>query len=134
MKALQHLALNCANLKKQEQFYSRHFGFRRARVFNANTPDEFVLLRLGPMCLELFQAPAEHTSLVAKAQPVGFQHFAFAVSDLEATLAALHADGLPTDNIIDCGAIVPGMRICFFHDPEGNRIELVQGYKDEFTE
>jgi hypothetical protein len=51
MKALQHLALNCANMKKQEQFYSRHFGFRRARVFNANTPDEFVLLRLGSMCL-----------------------------------------------------------------------------------
>jgi len=134
MKALQHLALNCANMKKQEQFYSRHFGFRRARVFNAHTPDEFVLLRLGSMCLELFQAPAEHTSLVAKAQPVGFKHFAFAVSDLEATLAALQADGLPTDNIIDCGAIVPGMRVCFLHDPEGNRIELVQGYKDEFTE
>jgi len=34
-------------------------------------------------------------------------------------------------DIADCSHIVPGMSVCFFNDPDGNRIELVQGYADE---
>jgi hypothetical protein len=27
--------------------------------------------------------------------------------------------------------VVPGLRIVFFRDPEGNIIELMEGYRDE---
>jgi len=30
MGAVQHAALNCRNMKAQEQFYTKHFGFRRS--------------------------------------------------------------------------------------------------------
>jgi len=131
VKIIQHIALNCRDHKAQEQFYTRHFNFRRSRVFNAGQPDEFVMLRLGDTCLELFTARPEHRNQAAGPQPVGFSHLAFEVPDLDAAVAKLRADNIKTEEIIDCSWVTPGLRICFFHDPDGNRIELMQGYKDE---
>jgi glyoxylase I family protein len=99
-------------------------------VFKAGTPDEFVMLRLGSVCLELFQAKTPDAR--GGMQPVGFKHLAFEVPDLDAIVTALEADGIETEKIIDCAWVTPGMRVCFFHDPDGNRIELVQGYVDQF--
>ena len=132
MNAVQHIAFNCGDIKVQEQFYVKHFGFRRCRVFNADTPNEFVMLRLGPVCLELFPAQGDTSSLPVGEQSVGFIHLAFEVPDLDAAVAGLQADGIHTDKIIDCSATVEGLHICFFNDPDGNRVELMQGYKDEF--
>jgi glyoxylase I family protein len=130
--AVQHIAFNCRDLQSQERFYTRHFGFHRARVFNAGTPREFVMLRLGSTCLELFQAAAEVRGGTASEAGVGFKHLAFEVPDLDAALAALRADGIKTDKVIDCSSVVPGMRVCFFNDPDGNRVEIMQGYRDQF--
>ena len=132
MAVVQHIGFNCRNLKKQEAFYTRHFGFRRARVFNAGTPDEFLMLRLGSVCLELFQAPAGARNAAGGEQPAGFKHLAFEVPDLDAAIAALKSDGIEVGNIADCSSIVPGMRVCFFKDPDGNWLELMQGYADQF--
>ena len=134
MPTTQHIAFNCVDLKAQERFFTKHFGFRRARVFNEGTPKEFVMLRLGDTCIELFSAKDESRSERGGEQPVGFTHLAFEVDDLDAAVAALHADGIATDEPIDCSAIVEGMRVCFFNDPDGNRIELMEGYQDQFPE
>ena len=130
MTAVQHIAFNCRNLKISEQFYTKHFGFRRSRVFNPDTPGEFVMLRLGSTCIELFQA-SEHKAKACQ-QPVGFQHLALEVSNLEKVIKQLKVDGIKTEEIIDCSSIVKGMKICFFNDPDGNRLELMQGYQDQF--
>ena len=132
MNAIQHIALHCRDLKAQEQFYTKHFGFRRARVFNPGTPGEFLMLRLGSTCIELFSAPENVRNQLAKPQPIGFAHLAFAVDDLDAAVARLQADGIVTEPIIDCSSIMQGARVCFFQDPDGNRLELMQGYQDEF--
>lgn len=131
MPSITHIAFFCKNQKAQEEFYTRHFGFRRARVFNAGTPGEFYLLRLGGTCLELFSAPAGNESIMAGPQPVGFHHLAFEVDDIEAAVTRLETEGVQTEGIIDCSSVIPGMKVCFFHDPEGNRIELMQGYEDQ---
>ena len=133
MNAVQHIAFNCRDLRAQERFYSKHFGFRRARVFNAGRADEFLMLRLGSICLELFQAAGASAAFQGAEQPVGFKHLAFAVDDLDAAVRAIQADGIATDEIIDCSSIVNGLRICFFNDPDGNRIELMQGFQDQYT-
>ena len=133
MGIIQHIAFNCLNIKKQEAFYTKHFGFRRARVFNPGTPNEFVMLRLGNTRIELFST-APGTEAIGHEQLVGFKHLAFEVPDLDETIAKLQADGIQTEQIIDCSEIVSGMRVCFFNDPEGNRLELMQGYQDEFTD
>jgi len=46
-------------------------------------------------------------------------------------LEALRADGIEPDPIIDVGHVTPGCRIVFFRDPEGNILELMEGYRDE---
>ena len=131
MKVIQHISFNCSDVKSQEKFYTKHFGFCRACVFKAGTDEEFIMLRLGNTCLELCPAQTQQKSLKATEQPVGFKHLAFDVPDLDAAIAALHADGIETDKIIDLSSILEGFRICFFHDPDGNRIELMEGYRDD---
>lgn len=131
MVAVQHMAFGCKNIKVSEKFFSKHFGFKRVRTFNKGTPGEFIMLRCSNACLELFQAGEKEKALSGGEQPVGFKHLAFEVESIERTVAGLKADGIKTDDIIDCSSIVPGMRVCFFNDPDGNRLEVMQGYKDE---
>ena len=131
MSVIQHIAFTCHDVKAQESFYTRHFGFHRSRVFQQNTPNEFVMLRLGSVCLELFPPPPDSESVSAGPQQIGFQHLAFEVPDLDAAVDGLVADGIEPEEIIDCSDLVPGLRICFFEDPDGNRIELMQGYCDQ---
>ena len=134
MKIIQHIALNCTNLKTMEHFYAKHFGFKRSRVFNEHTPDEFIMLRLGSTCIELFKAKTTSKDQSGGEQNIGFKHLAFEVPDIKAAVAALHADGIKTDNIADCSSIVKGLSVCFFKDPDGNQLELMQGYKDQFPQ
>jgi glyoxylase I family protein len=129
MNAVQHLAMNCRDRLAQEAFYIEHFGFTRVRTFNRGKPGEFVMARLGSMCLEFFGS--SNPDAGGGEQAVGFKHLAFEVPDLEAAIAKLQAAGIQTDPIHDASASVPGLRICFFRDPEGNILELMQGWQDE---
>jgi glyoxylase I family protein len=132
MSTVQHIGINCRDVKAQEALYTKHFGFRHCCTFRADTPDEFIMLRLGSMCLELFSASADDKELKGGSQPIGFKHLAFEVDDIEATVAGLEADGIKTEGIKDCSHAMEGLRNCFFDDPDGNRIELLQGYRDQF--
>ena len=130
MSAVQHIAMNCIDRHRQEAFYTRHFGFQRARVFNPGTPNEFVMLRKGAVCVEFFSAP-EGVQATGGEQPVGFKHLAFEVDDIEGKVRELQAAGVKTGEIIDCSGVVPGMRVCFFTDPDGNILEIMEGWSDE---
>ena len=128
MVATQHLAINCRDIGASEAFFSKHFGFHRVRTFNPGD-GEFIMLRNGSMCLELFSA--SDSSARGGEQAVGFGHLAFEVDKLEPAIAALEADGIEVEPIIDCNDIIPGMRVVFFNDADGNRLELMEGYCDE---
>jgi len=129
--AFNHIALNCWNLAAQEAFYTKHFGFKRSRTFNRGMPGEFFMLKLGSVRLELFPTdPAKTAGLQGGEQPVGFKHLAFDVPKLEPVIEALKADGIEADKIIVVES-VPGLRIVFFRDPEGNILELMEGFRDE---
>ncbi len=134
MPTVQHIAFNCRDRRAQERFYARHFGFGRVRTFNAGKPNEFVMLRRGGTCLELFPCGEDAEGARGGSRPVGFAHLAFEVEDIDAAVAALKADGIETGDIIDCSGIVEGFRVSFLDDPEGNRLELMQGYVDDVPE
>ena len=130
--AINHIALNCPNAAAQEAFFAKHFGFQRSRTFNAGKPDEYVMLKLNSVRLELFRtdsAKTEHQK--GGEQGIGFKHLAFEVPRLEPAIEALRADGIEPDPIIDMGQLIPGCRIVFFRDREGNIVELMEGYRDE---
>ena len=82
--AINHIALNCRNLPAQEAFFSKHFGFQRSRTFKAGKPDEFIMLKLGSVRLELFPTdPAQTENANGGEQAIGFKHLAFDVPKLE---------------------------------------------------
>jgi glyoxylase I family protein len=130
VEAVQHMAFGCVDRLKQEAFYTRWLGFRRVRVFKPGEADEFVMLRLGSVCIEFFGAE-DGAAGSPGPLPVGFRHLAFEVADLDAKVSEMRAAGVEMGEIIDCNALVPGMRVCFFNDPEGNQLEFMEGWRDE---
>lgn len=132
MNAFNHVAFSCRDIAAQEAFYTKHFGFKRSRTLHRGEPNEFFLLKLGTVRLELFPTDRTKTAGVQGGeQTVGFKHLAFDVSKLEPILDALRQDGIEPDPIIEVPNLAPGARIVFFRDPEGNIIELMEGYVDE---
>jgi len=133
MPALQHIAFVCRNRLAMERFYTKHFGFKRARVFNAGEPGEFVMTRLGSVCIEFFQASPQAIAQAAKTPRVeiGFKHCAFEVPRLEPVIEGLKRDGVDVGEIFDCSDVSPGLRAAFFHDPEGNQVEVLEHWADD---
>jgi glyoxylase I family protein len=131
MNAFSHIAINCRDKFAQEQFYTKLFGFKRSRTFHRGEPNEFFLLKLGAMRLELFGNGKATESDKGGEQVIGFRHLAFDVPKLEPFIEALRAKGIECDKIIEVPHLAPGARIVFFRDPEGNIIELMENYQDE---
>jgi glyoxylase I family protein len=128
-----HVALNCKDPIAIERFYTKHFGFKRARVYEPG-PNQVVVITSGSLSLELFPAVGEAPTWPAgKAGPEyqGLRHMAFLVDDLNGKLAEL-GDHVRVDlGPLEMGQYIQGMRVAWVADPEGNILELNQGYVDE---
>ncbi|MBI4650356.1 VOC family protein, partial [Candidatus Desantisbacteria bacterium] len=61
----------------------------------------------------------------------GLRHVCFLVNDLDKRLKALGSDVKITLGPVDMSGLIPGMKVAWVADPEGNIIELNQGYCDE---
>jgi glyoxylase I family protein len=128
-----HIGLSCKDPLATERFYAKHFGFNRARVY-APGPGQVVVIRSGSLELELFPSTEERPSpRVGGAGPdyPDVRHFGFLVDDLDAKLAEMGTDARLTLGPLDMGQFIPGMRVAWVSDPEGNIVELNQGYVDE---
>jgi glyoxylase I family protein len=128
-----HVALACQDPLAIEQFYVKHFGFSRARVYLPG-PDQVVVIKSGAVSLELFPAKEPRSAAPAREDgpwSPGWRHIAFLVDDLDAKLAAIGSEAEITLGPVDMGGFIPGMRVAWIADPEGNIVELNQGYVDE---
>jgi glyoxylase I family protein len=138
MKAISfsHVALNCRSIAATEEFYSRHFNFHRARVIDLGS-SQIVFLKSGNIYLELFQAEAASPT----PQPTkdglttpGVRHLAFQVEDVDATLGAMGAEAKPTLGPLSFDSFIPGWRTVWIRDPDGNIVEISQGFTDQLPE
>lgn len=128
-----HVALNCRDPLATERFYARHFGFRRARVIPLGS-DQIVFLKSGSVYLELFKAQGDPPGVPAEKDGPGHRgvrHLAFQVDEVDSTLKAMGADARVTQGPLDFGAFIPGWRTVWVADPDGNIVEISQGYTDE---
>jgi glyoxylase I family protein len=128
-----HIGISCKDPIGTEQFYAKHFGFRRARVY-APGPGQVVVIRGSGLALELF--PSTQTQPAPRVLGAGpdypsVRHIAFQVDDLDAKLAEMGSDARITLGPLDMGQFIPGMRVAWIADPEDNIVELNQGYVDE---
>ncbi len=128
--AQQHLAMRCRDLAASMAFYQERLGFKLVRTFRDGGGNVFYMLRLGEFCLEMFQADEPEAAELLYGG-IGPSHLAFSVEDLDAAVAELAAAGVETGEIIDGSFYVPGLRLCFFNDPDGNRLEINEGMTDE---
>ena len=128
-----HIAYSCKDPLVIERWYAKHFGFTRGRVYLPG-PGQVVMIKRDNVYLELFpssvERPAERVLGAGPDYP-SVRHIAFLVDDLDAKLAEMGADAKVTLGPMDMGQFVPGMRVAWLSDPEGNIVELNQGYKDE---
>ena len=128
-----HISLTCANPLLVEQFYTKHFGFRRARVVYLGE-QQVVYIKNGNAYLELFQKEAERPSPPINGDGPhypGWRHIAFKVDDVNAKLSELGDEGNITLGPLDFSDFIPGWRTVWISDPEGNIIEISQGYTDQ---
>lgn len=120
-----HIAFNVSDMEKSLDFYKRVFGFEKA--FEMKHPETkapwivYVYIGSGQF-LELFY---NATNTVPYSDDnIGFAHLCLAVSDINAAYQKIAEAGAPIDSEISCG--VDGNWQCWTHDPDGNRIEIMQ--------
>ena len=131
--AFAHVALNCNDPLLIERYYTQHFGFQRARVVELGK-DQIVFLKLGSFYLELFKATAAAPTPAAdKDGPdwPGVRHLAFQVEDVDAKLAEMGSAALVNLGPFDFHDFIPGWRTVWLADPEGNVVEVTQGFCDQ---
>ena len=128
-----HVALNCRDPLATERFYTRHFGFRRARVIPLGE-EQIVFLKAGSVYLELFQAKGDPPGPALEKDGPGYRgvrHLAFQVDDVDAKLADMGSEAVVTLGPADFGSFIPGWRTVWVADPDGTIVEISQGYTDQ---
>ena len=128
-----HVAINAKDPVATERFYTKHFGFRRARVIPLGE-DQIVFLKSGDIYLELFQAKEDAPVPAPKNDgPVypGWRHLAFQVDDVDAKLLAMGVDAQVRLGPLSFDDFIPGWRTAWIADPDGNIVEISQGYTDQ---
>jgi glyoxylase I family protein len=133
LAAVHHMALACQDPIAVERYYTKHFGFRRSRVISLGDT-QIVFICAGPSYLELFKAKEPRPS--ARIQGDGpwypeWRHIAFKVDNVDAKLAEMGPDAQITLGPFDFDAFIPGWRTVWVADPEGNIVEISQGYEDQ---
>jgi protease I len=131
--AFNHVALSCADPAATERFYTGYFGFRRARVIPLGDT-QIVFLRNGSVLLELFKSEGESPVVEIHGDGPhypGVRHLAFKVGSVDAKLAEMGNAAHVTLGPLDFDAFIPGWRTVWVADPDGNIVEISQGYVDQ---
>ncbi|MEZ0067893.1 glyoxylase I family protein [Streptacidiphilus sp. MAP12-20] len=128
-----HVGLNCRDQKATEEFYTRWFGFDRARVVDLGD-SEIVFLRRGEAYLELFPAapPVAAAALNdGPAAPGQMRHLAFQTEDVDAFLAGMGEAAEITLGPLGFDDFICGWRSVWLRDPDGVIVEISQGFQDD---
>ena len=128
-----HVGLNCTDQARTEEFYSRWFGFERARVVPVGD-DQIVFLRKDDVYLELFPSQGQRPGEAERDgpdTPGAVRHLAFQTDDVDAFLATMGDQAEVTLGPPDFDDFIPGWRTAWLSDPDGVVVEVSQGYRDE---
>lgn len=128
-----HVSISCRDPLAIERFYTKFFGFKRARVVPLGA-EQVVFIKSGDVYLELFQAQGERPIPPYEKDGPTYpciKHIAFQVDNVDAKLAELGSAAKVTLGPMTFDDFIPGWRTVWIADPEGNIIEVSQGYVDQ---
>jgi glyoxylase I family protein len=129
-----HISLTCDDPIAVERFYTKHFGFRRARVVDIGQGAQIVFLRGAGTLLELFRAPQPNPLKPAQDDGYpwsGVRNFSFEVDDVDRKIEEMGSDAVVTSGPMGFDDFVPGWRSAWLRDPAGNIIQITKGYTDQ---
>jgi len=125
LHSLHHVAIICSDYQKSRHFYTQILGLRVVQETYRAVRDSWKLdLAIGDHYqFELFSFP-NPPARVSRPEACGLRHLAFAVTDLENSIARLNKSGIPTESIRTDE--LTGKRFTFFADPDGLPLELYE--------
>ena len=122
---IDHIAVNCIDIKKSLEFYSGVLGFKLLEKVDCGDFDILYLELPNEARLELFDYRGKNRNSHNLESDSGLRHIAFQVQDVAAHEHQLRRDGveitLPTCDLPDLGA-----RVLLFLDPNGTTIEFCE--------
>ena len=131
MLILAHIAVAVSSIARSEAFYGRHFGFRRVKEYAlASAGLRICILKKNAVALELFEfkkrrpLPAYRKKLASDLKTIGVKHFAFAVTDIQASYRDLKKARVRFETPMR--VFSDGARYFFIKDPDGILIELME--------
>ena len=130
---IHHMAITCKDMAATEQFYTKHFGFKRTRLVPLGET-EIVFIGLDGVYLELFQAQSDESLPPFEndgPQYPTWRHLAFDVDDVDTKLAEMGDDADVALGPLSFDDFIPGWRAVWIKDPDGNVVEISQGYVDQ---
>ncbi len=118
MSTIEHFAIYAADAPKLKDFYADAFGLKVVVESGGDPPGYFLADDRGT-ALEIIGRPAGQTG----ANPRWVCHLAFWVDDFRTAQVALEERVVTfeADTFVD----LDGLKTAFFHDPEGNRLQIV---------
>ena len=133
--AFHHVAISCGNLKTTEAFYTKHFGFRRARAIPLGGGNEIVFLKNGAGATSSSSRPRVNAHR-RRSPAMARTTLACATSRSRSTTSTRssprwEADAKVTLGPLSFDAFIPGWRTAWVADPDGNIVEISQGFVDQ---
>lgn len=125
LKSLHHIAIICSDYERSKRFYTEILGFNIIQeVYRAERQSYKLDLELnGSYLIELFSFP-DPPKRVSRPEACGLRHLAFAVENIEESIAFLVKSGINPEPIrVDEHT---GKRFTFFADPDDLPIELYE--------
>jgi glyoxylase I family protein len=136
LQLFSQVALTCKDPVTTEEYYTKNFGFRRARVAKLPDGNQIIFIKMADseFYFELFKATEELP--IEPATQDGYQfpsvrHLAFKVDNVDAKLAAMGAEAKITLGPLNFDDYIPGWRSVWIADPDGRIIEISQGFMDQ---
>jgi glyoxylase I family protein len=117
IKGVEHVAIATTDPQKLADWYVQHLNF----VPLLDTGATVYIKSPNSVILEFVKA--DNVPARPQIRDAGLRHLAFAVDNLEAAQAQLKSVGVEFEA---APISLPGMRLFFFRDPEGNYLHLVQ--------
>ncbi|WP_407720704.1 VOC family protein [Ruminococcus sp. JE7B6] len=122
LTSIHHIAIITSDYELVKRFYVDLLGFEVIREnYRPQRNDIKLDLRLGSAELEIFCEP-NPPKRISNPEACGLRHLAFAVENIEETVAELNRLGIPTEPIRKDD--YTGKKMTFFHDPDGLPLEL----------
>jgi glyoxylase I family protein len=125
LNAIHHIAIISSDYERSKKFYVEKLGLTVLNeVYRAERQSYKLDLAVnGLYQIELFSFP-DPPQRPSRPEAVGLRHLAFTVTDLDAAVVHLTAQGIETEPIrVD---EITGRRFTFFADPDGLPLELYE--------